>query len=79
MDFFIFRFTTIEDRDRILLQGPWALDDAVLAMGPWTLEFRPPIASLLKCIVWMRLPDLPLTLWTQSALSLIVSKAGSLV
>jgi len=77
--FFIFRFTTVEDRDRVLLQGPCVLNDAVLAMGPWTLEFHPAVASLPKCIVWLRLPDLPSTLWTPSALSLIVSKAGSLI
>ena len=32
-----------------------------------------------KCVVWVRLPDLPPMLWTRSALKLIVSKAGSLL
>jgi len=64
-NFFIFRFSAAtEDHDRVLLQGPWVLDGAMLAMGSWTLEFHPVVASLPKCIVWLRLPDLPSTLWT---------------
>ena len=31
---FIFRFSTDDDRDHVLLAGPWVVDDAVLALSP---------------------------------------------
>ena len=37
------------------------------------------MAELSKCVVWLCLSDLPLMLWTQSALDLIVFKVGALV
>ena len=49
--FFIFRFNSNDDRDKVLLEGPWVIDDVVLALGPWMLEFLPLVAYLLKCVV----------------------------
>ena len=37
--YFIFRFTNAKDLDRVLLGGPWSLEDAVLALRSWTLDF----------------------------------------
>ena len=62
-----------------MLQGPRVIDNAVLALGSWTPEFQLSVDELPKCVVWVRLPDLPLLLWTQSVLSLVVSKARALV
>ena len=55
------------------------IDDAVLALDPWTLEFHSSVAKLYTCVVWMRLPELPSSLWTRSAIDLIVSKISKLV
>jgi len=52
--FLIFHFNSGDDPDKVLLEGPWVIDDAVLALGSWTLEFRPSVADLPKCVVWMR-------------------------
>ena len=30
----MFHFTSSDDRDNVLLEGPWVLDDAVLAIVP---------------------------------------------
>lgn len=61
--FFVFRFTSVSDRDKVLLEGPWVLDDAILAVGPWTSSFRPTPEALPSAVLWIRLPDLPPVLW----------------
>ena len=77
--FFIFRFSSNDDRDHVLLAGPWVVDDVVLALTPWTPEIRTSAAKLSTCVVWMRLPDLSPLLWTRFTLDLVVSKAGKIV
>ena len=37
--YFIFHFTNYAELDPVLLDGPWALDDAVLALGLGPLIF----------------------------------------
>ena len=54
-----FRFINTEDLHRVLLDGPWLLDDAVLALGAWTLEFQPSAGLLPRATIWMRSPKLP--------------------
>jgi len=51
----------------------------MLVVGPLTSEFRSTVAEIPKCMVWMRLHELPPPLWTQSVLSLIVAKVKTLV
>ena len=77
--YFFFRFTSTSDLDRVLLEGPWALDDAVFALGRWSPDCRSSLALLPRTTVSMRLPDLPHVLWTRSTISLIVAAAGRLV
>ena len=36
---FILRFTSPQDLDRVLFDGPWVLDDDVLALDQWTPKF----------------------------------------
>jgi len=70
--YFIFRFTNNEDVDHVLLDGHWALDDAVLVLARWTPDFCPLPELLPKATVWMRIPDLSPVLWTRPALALLV-------
>ena len=76
--FFIFRFYSDDDRDRVLLEGPWVVDDMVLALAPWMPEFRSSTAKLSTCVVWLRLHELLPSLWTCSALYLVFPRQVSL-
>ena len=76
--FYVFRFKLPLDRDKVLLEGSWVLDDIVMAIGPWTLSFQPSLESL-RAVIWLCLPDLPPAFRTTEALELIVGQVGRLV
>ena len=60
--FFLFRFTSASDRDEVLNDGPYVVDDATLALEPWSPTFVPSSDRLPRTVLWMRLPDLPTVL-----------------
>ena len=37
--FFLFRFTSAVDRDTVLNNGPYVVDDATLCLEPWSPVF----------------------------------------
>lgn len=57
--FIFFRFSCERDRDMVLIDGPWVVDDATLALELWSPNFVPSPTQLPRTILWMRLPNLP--------------------
>ena len=72
----VFKFQNEEDRDRVLLGGPYETYGA-----PWLMKMMPPYFNFgddcfTKIPTWVRLPSLPLECWNERALSKICSYIG---
>lgn len=59
-DYFLIRFSLLEDHDSVLKKGPWFIGDHFLAIHPWKPNFCPASVSLSSVAVWVRLPQLPI-------------------
>ena len=39
--YFMIKFDCIEDREMVIFEGPWMINDHYLAVKKWSLEFNP--------------------------------------
>ncbi|GLJ54604.1 hypothetical protein SUGI_1173070 [Cryptomeria japonica] len=75
--FFIAKFEYVEDRVKILGINPFSWEDKyVLMVKPWFSGFNPSTNSFNDILVWVRLPNLPLHLWTDSLLEEVGEALG---
>lgn len=77
--FFLFKFVSVQDRDVVLVGGPWVVNDSTLALEPWSPEFQPSPQRLPRTLLWMCLPDLPKVCWNPYSLKLIAEKARTFI
>ncbi|MFQ6657758.1 hypothetical protein Gotur_027300 [Gossypium turneri] len=58
-EYFLVKFQTTEDYDRVLTQGPWIIYGQYLTVQPWTKDFSlsQPYSSVV--MAWIRLLGLP--------------------
>lgn len=67
--YFIVSFSTKEDRDFALQEGPWMIADHYLLVQRWRPNFNPLKADSHKRIaVWVRIPNLPVELYNVESL-----------
>jgi hypothetical protein len=74
--YFILRFKTVEDRDLVLQRGPYTLRNIPLMLKEWKVDFDLKRDMLRTMPLWVKLPKLPLHLWSASSLSKITSAIG---
>ncbi|MFQ6657971.1 hypothetical protein Gotur_027438 [Gossypium turneri] len=57
--YFLVKFQSTDDYDRVLSQGPWIIYDQYLTVQTWTKDFNPmqPYPSMV--MAWIRLSGLP--------------------
>ncbi|KAI9121691.1 hypothetical protein K1719_008724 [Acacia pycnantha] len=68
-DYYIVSFSSMEDRDYALYEGPWMVDDYYLLVQRWWPNFNPWKADYQRRIaVWVRIPDLPMEFCTVESL-----------
>jgi len=79
MVLFVSQFTSLSDRDRVLLEGSWVLDGDILVIGPWTPSFQPSPKVLPSAVICIGLSDLPPVLWTLESLDMIIEWACRLI
>lgn len=58
--YFIFEFTSIEDRDLVFGNGLCFMGNQGLYLNKWTPDFDPSIDSPKGVPVWVQLPNLPI-------------------
>jgi hypothetical protein len=73
--FFVFSFSSKEDRDLVFRSGPYFMGSRGLFLAPWTLDFNPG-AEITEAPIWVRLPHLPIHLWGKRSLEDIGNKLG---
>ncbi|PKI45343.1 uncharacterized protein LOC116189749 [Punica granatum] len=62
MIIFLVKFATTEDREWVLLGGPWMVQGHYLTVREWTSDFDPWSTQVERTVVWVRIPSLPLQL-----------------
>ncbi|XP_019256828.1 PREDICTED: uncharacterized protein LOC109235244 [Nicotiana attenuata] len=76
-DYFIIRFISSEERDRILYSGPHTINNRPIIMKAWLEEFNLHDEVLKTIPLWVKLPNLPVNWWSMTALSKIGSALGN--
>ena len=59
-DFFLLRFSLMEDLELVLKKGPWFIGEHFLSIRKWEANFKPFEAQVPSVAVWVRLYELPL-------------------
>ena len=59
-DFFLIRFTHVEDCHNVMERGPWFIGEHFLTIRPWEPNFRPSTADPLTVAVWVWFTGLPM-------------------
>ncbi|KAI9120579.1 hypothetical protein K1719_007612 [Acacia pycnantha] len=79
-EYYIVSFSSMEDRDYALYEGPWMIDDHYLLVQRWRPNFNPQRADCQRRIaVWVRIPDLPMEFCTVEALGMIGNMIGKMI
>lgn len=78
-DYFLARFETKEDLDRVLRESPGSLGNTFWLSKPWQLEFSASNANLSQVAVWVRFPGLPIEFYDTKVLKKIGSSIGPML
>ncbi|KAI9108176.1 hypothetical protein K1719_021049 [Acacia pycnantha] len=79
-EYYIVSFSSKEDRDYALYEGPWMIDDHYLLVQRWRPNFNPWRADCQRRIaVWVQIPDLPMELCTVESLGMIGNMIGKMI
>ena len=74
--FFLIRFSSSDDFDKVLQGGPWFIGEYFLAIQPWEPYFKAFEAKLMSVAVWVRFHELPIEFYDASVLKEIGSVIG---
>ncbi|XP_015970876.1 uncharacterized protein LOC107494331 [Arachis duranensis] len=75
-EFFLVRFTELEDYNWALKGGPWLIFDHYLAVQRWRPDFNPSMEQLTKIAAWIRIPDLPIEYYDKYVMRTIGNVIG---
>lgn len=70
-DFFLIRFSSSKDYDKVLRGGPWFVGEHFLAIRPWDPCFKASEAKHSSVAVWIKLPELPIEFYDREVLKKI--------
>ncbi|WOL05273.1 hypothetical protein Cni_G14000 [Canna indica] len=77
--FFVFRFDSFQQATNTLTVEPWSFRDNLLRLVPWHPMFRPWMEKNTTAAVWVRIHSLPLEIWNEHSISLIVASLGQVL
>jgi hypothetical protein len=75
--YFILRFHSFNDKDAVLMQGPYTIRNMHMLLRDWKPDFSLKRDLLRTLPIWVKLPQLPLYLWGVKSLSKIGSALGN--
>ena len=55
-DYYVTRFTNMEDYDHVMVNGPWMIGDNYLVIREWVPNFVPEEDKISKLTAWVRIP-----------------------
>ncbi|XP_072073484.1 uncharacterized protein [Arachis hypogaea] len=74
--YFLVKFDHNEDREKVLLGGPWLILGHYIAVKPWSSDFRPCEDSFGDTMVWVRIAGLSIWYYHERAMMRIASAIG---
>eukprot|EP00253_Pinus_taeda_P023673 PITA_23673 len=77
--YFLFEFTSKEDKDLIFRNGPYFMGPQGLYLNKWTSDFDPAVDVPKVVPVWVRLPNLPVHCWNLDSLIHIGNSLGKFI
>lgn len=76
LGFYIIRFETKSDYNRVYTGGPWIIQDHYLTVRKWHSNFKADMAEAIKTAVWVRVPLLPMEFYEEDNINEIAEKLG---
>jgi len=67
-DFFIAKFSLLEDYHFVLREGPWMIFDHYLAIRKWEPNFDPTEAKIDRVTAWVRFPNISIEYFDEAFL-----------
>ncbi|XP_057760107.1 uncharacterized protein LOC130980442 [Arachis stenosperma] len=74
--YFMVKFDAGEDREKVMLGGPWLIEGHYVAVKSWDIDFRPCEESFGSTLVWVRILGLPIWCYQEQAMMRIASAIG---
>ncbi|KAJ8755060.1 hypothetical protein K2173_016613 [Erythroxylum novogranatense] len=78
-EFYLAKFQEEGDYFKVLTEGPWVVFGQVVAVQRWSPSFRPSQATISQTIVWIRIPNLPISHYHPEILSVVGDLVGSTI
>lgn len=78
-DYFLIKFSSDDDYDKVLKGGPWFVGEHFLAIKPWEPYFKASEATLSSVAVWVKLPELPIEFYDLAVLKDIGRAIGPML
>lgn len=78
-DYYLVNFSDLSDYKRVLFEGPWLVADHYLLIQRWRPFFLENAEVIKKVAVWIRIPRLPIELYTDKFLWRVGAKLGSML
>ena len=67
-EYYVTRFTNMEDYDHVMTNGPWMIGDNYLVIREWVPNFVPEEDHITKLTAWVRIPKLSVEYFNKSFL-----------
>ncbi|XP_060200322.1 uncharacterized protein LOC132628564 [Lycium barbarum] len=74
--YYIFKFNSIQDKDKVLKARPYYFNNKPRILKPWELDFNFEQEALSVIPIWVKFPGLPVGYWSPEALSKVASVVG---
>ncbi|KAJ1414250.1 Zinc finger, CCHC-type [Sesbania bispinosa] len=78
-DYYLIRFSNMEDVMRVFEGGPWMILDHYLLLRRWHPEFFPHEDEFKRVAVWVRIPGLPIEYYDRNILWKIGGSLGNML
>ena len=77
--YYIISGVSEEEKERILVEGPWFILRHHLSTTKWKPGFQPSNAKSEKAPIWVNLPELPLEFYSKKVLEQIENSMGEVL
>ncbi|XP_058783386.1 uncharacterized protein LOC131658066 [Vicia villosa] len=78
-DYYLVCFTHDDDKNAVMMDGPWFIYDHYLTVKEWSPDFHPENDSIVKVAVWIRISGLPVEYYDPKILYVIGNLVGNTI
>lgn len=78
-DNYIVKFQSEDNKNKVLHEGPWFMDENFISVRKWEPNFVPKKETITHTATWARLPQLPTEFYDKQVLERVGEKLGTLL